>query len=212
MVKKLSIHSIVKEILSRDPVALESLRLNILNTNAYAKKIKAKVEKRLKKKVKVNTITVAINRFKSKVAELSKSSKTEIVKPPQVTNLEVNTPIIVTAFAPEQKILVAVLNLVSDPKYKEKVVYLQYTQEELVIAYEQVVAKVINRWNAQVLWENKAALADIELAKGEDFDELLKFLECKGIKPYIVSKKSASNAGLLILSNEDMVKVITALA
>ena len=66
-----SIHKVVRDLFLKDTLAVETFKKGLLNTNAYAKQIQKKVEAKLKKKIKVNTITVAINRLKNKLNHLS---------------------------------------------------------------------------------------------------------------------------------------------
>ncbi len=208
---KKSIHSVVKEMFLRDPLAIEALQKGLLNTNAYSKSIRSKIEKKVQKKVKINTITVAINRLRPHLKKLKQELNVSNVKLAPIVNLEVNTPVIVTAFAPSLKLLVSALNIVSDPRHRESIVFLQYSDDELIIAYEAGLVDVVAGWKMPVKWEQKATVIDIELENADDFTNILENLKQIGVKPIMITQH-ATPGGLIVVDNKDLVKVVDLLS
>lgn len=67
----LKISDAVEKTVVEDDIALEALRLNILNLSAYAMKVRGEVEERTHKPVKTGSIVVALSRLAGKMKLLS---------------------------------------------------------------------------------------------------------------------------------------------
>ena len=84
---------VLKEIIEKDEIVLEALRLNILNISAYSKLIQAKIEEKCKKEVRLGTIIVAISRLAVKIRKTS-SLKLKIY----INDIVVKTPLSVISY------------------------------------------------------------------------------------------------------------------
>ena len=84
---------ILKEIIEKDEIVLEALRLGVLNISAYAKLIQVELEEKCKKEVKLGTIIVAISRLAEKIKK-TPSLKLKIF----INDIIVKTPLSVISY------------------------------------------------------------------------------------------------------------------
>lgn len=69
-----SIQQAVNELLGQRSDLLVALRMDLVNGNALARQLKPKIERMVRSKVKLNTITVAIKRYQKRFVNTGKAS------------------------------------------------------------------------------------------------------------------------------------------
>lgn len=173
---KQSIHKVVREIFLKDSLAVETFKKGLLNTNAYAKQIQKQVESKLKKKIKVNTITVAINRLKNKLDSIlveQAQTKTAV----EIDSINVFAPVIVSTIENTPKALLTLLNIQSDKKKKTGLLSIITTPEQIVIIYKPNIATTISRIPSKVYKEFKGVFVELTLPSNKALNSLIGYLK-----------------------------------
>ena len=205
----MTIQEAVNKILVRDEVAFNALKKGILNTNAYSKIISPKINKLLRKKVKVNSISVALGRIRKQINKLGIGLSKIHIK-----SLHIDSPVVLYTFNKDDVSLVGILNLVLDKKVQKFLIDLSTTDNDIILVTSRdIPALQANEWQ-KFLKIKKDNLASIRIRVISDsldethdiLQELLIRLRDKGINIYF-SVNSMFDISIVV-DNDNIPKVV----
>jgi hypothetical protein len=103
----ITVYEVVTQVLHEDDIALEAARLGILNLSSYAKIIKAAVEEKTMKEVRLGTIVVALSRCIPRLLEQVPPRIPSLI----VQDISIRTPLFELSFEKTADILQKVSTL-----------------------------------------------------------------------------------------------------
>ncbi len=135
-----SIQQAVNEILGQRADLLSALKMNLVNGNALARQVQPKVERMVKTKVKLNTITVAIKRYQKRMAKNGFSAVSLSI---DVAEIITKTPLNFYVYENTQSVAMYFTNLLSVAGVAEKIAGMYMDANRIYLAFSPDITKKI---------------------------------------------------------------------
>jgi len=199
-----SIQQVVNEILRQRHDLMPAIKLNLINGNELARQIKGRVERSVKTKVKLNTITVAIKRYQRRMA---KTGNYTVDLEIDVSEFVTRIPLNFYVYENNQALSMYFSNLLSVADIKDKIVSLYMDVKYLYVAFTPDIASKIQASKGILV----SAIEDVAwfgLRLNQEVDSLLikklsDFISASGIEVfgmhagikdigYVINKKHLS--------------------
>jgi aspartokinase len=151
----IKIQDVVEQIVIADPEALVALTHAYMNLSAYAKRIHTKVERRCKKKILVQGITVALSRLQTKLSPAQGA-----LRHIHIDDITIKTPLTELVFKKTESLLKKISLMYGKIKISrdEFLTMTQSTSEVSIICSQRITQAVLR------IFEQKPTLAIEKLA------------------------------------------------
>lgn len=132
----IKISEIVYEIIQGDEIALETLRMGLLNLSAYAQKIQPQISKRLYKTVSKGTIVTSLSRMKSRLTDVP-SLFSEV----KIKDMSIKSPLVEISYEKTAKLIKQASKL--ELKTLDNYYAIVYGVGEISLIIQQNLKKII---------------------------------------------------------------------